>query len=571
MKASDYIIKYLAQNQTDKIFGYIGGMITHIVDSIATNPSVEMVNTVNEQGAGFAAEGYARYTNKTGVAIAISGPGATNFLTAVGNCYFDSIPVLFITGQVNTFEYKYDLPVRQIGFQENNISQMAKPVTKYSTMVSDVKNLRYELEKSLYLTQHGRKGPVLLDIPMDIQRMDLDFETQKSFFTSEEHINLESSLKREFDIREIVESIKNAKRPVILAGGGIQISGAQEVLRKFALRTGIPVITSLLGLDSVGGYENNMGFIGAYGNRYGNFALTRADLVLSVGTRLDSRQTGASADTFLKRAKLIRVDIDENEMNCSKIKSDISVVADAKDFLNKLNEEKFDIDIEAWNQRLKAYAKNYPSVYDMEKQIKEPNLFIEKLSDYLREDDVICVDVGQHQMWAAQSLKLKKGQRVFFSGGMGSMGFSLPAAIGAAVASNKRAVVITGDGGLQMNIQELEILKRRNLPVKVIVMNNFSLGMVRQFQEIYFENRCLSTVEDYSAPDFASVAQAYGIKGVCSSIKGNWEECLKTFMEDDSAGIFDVHLDSKTIVEPKLIYKTSLEDTIPDLNEASLS
>ena len=565
MKASDYIIRYLLENKIDKVFGYIGGMIAHIVDSIAINPEMEMINTLHEQGAGFAAEGYARYSNKTGVAIATSGPGATNLLTAVGSCYFDSVPTLFITGQVNTYEYKNDLPIRQRGFQETDIAAIAKPITKYSVMVSDAKNLRYELEKCLYLTQHGRKGPVLMDIPMNIQRADLNIEEEKSFFDSDEHKKLQQEIKPDFDISEVITLIKNAKRPVILAGGGIQISNAQAELETFLEKSQMPIVTSLMGLDCVNVYEHNMGLIGAYGNRYGNLTLANADLVLALGTRLDSRQTGTNTDLFLTNSKIIRVDIDKYELEHSTIKATVSIKSDAKSFLQRLNETEYNLTIDEWYKKLAEFKNKYPSTHDIKKEIKNPNLFIEKLSEFLKYDDIISVDVGQHQMWAAQSLNLKSSQRVFFSGGMGSMGFSLPAGIGATIASGKRSIIVTGDGGLQMNIQELELLKRRNLPIKIIVMNNSCLGMVRQFQELYFESRYLCTVEDYSAPDFSGIAKAYGVNGYKTDINKNWQEALKGFLADDKPGLLDVYFNRKTDVEPKLIVNQPIENMFPYL------
>lgn len=567
MKASDYIIEYLLKNKIDKIFGYIGGMIAHIIDSIAIEPKMEMINTLHEQGAGFAAEGFARYSGKTGVAIATSGPGATNLLTAIGSCYFDSVPTLFITGQVNTYEYKDDLPIRQRGFQETDIAEIAKPITKYSVMIKDAKDLRFELEKCIYLTQHGRKGPVLLDIPMNIQRAELNFEEEKSFFDSDEYKNLEKENKKEFDASEVIRLIKNAKRPVVLAGGGVQISNAQNELSTFLEKTQIPIVTSLMGLDSVNVYKYNMGLIGAYGNRYGNLALANADLVIALGTRLDSRQTGTNTDLFLKDATIIRVDIDKYELEHSKVKSQISVNLDIKDFLFSLNKEKYMINLDNWYNKLNEFKIKYPSTIDINKQVKEPNYFIEKLSEYAKEGDIISADVGQHQMWVAQSFNLKQNQRVFFSGGMGAMGFSLPVGIGASIGSGKRSIIVTGDGGLQMNIQELELLKRRNLPVKIIVMNNFCLGMVRQFQELYFESRCLCTVEDYSAPKFNEVAKAYGLKAKAIDIKGDWHEDLKNFLSDDTPGLLDVYFDQKTDVEPKLIVNQPIENMYPYLPE----
>jgi len=564
MKASDYIVEKMLEVGTDKVFGYIGGMITHLADSIFQNKNIEMINAIHEQGAGFMAEGYARNTDKIGIAIATSGPGATNLLTPITSCYFDSTPALFITGQVNTHEYKKFPNIRQCGFQETNIVDMAKPVTKYAVMVQSVEDLRYELEKCLYLAQNGRKGPVLLDIPMNIQRAEVDFSKMKSFFEEIENCSCQTNLD------ELKEILNSAKRPVILVGGGVRLANSTNELKDFLAKTNMPVVQSLMGLDTVSSdYKYNLGLIGAYANRYGNFTLANSDLILVLGSRLDLRQIGAKAETFARSAKIIQVDIDEHELDCDNLDK-ITIKSDIKTFLNELNKEKFNIEISDWQKKVLEWKNEYPSTKSIDGSTLMPNLVISKIFENLKNTDTVSVDVGQNQMWVAQSASIKEGQRIFFSGGLGSMGFALPCAIGAGI-EGQRAVVISGDGGFQMNIQELEVIKRRNLPVKMIVLNNQSLGMVRQFQEIYFEGRLQSTVEDYSAPDFAKVANSYGIKAQNLNADEITDKILKDFFSNNEPELLNIYLEQNTDLQPKLIFGQPIENMHPFLDKAEFS
>jgi acetolactate synthase-1/2/3 large subunit len=566
MKASDYIIEFLVDNKIDKVFGYIGGAIAHLYDSLDKNPNIEIVNTINEQGAGFAAEGYARITGKTGIATATSGPGATNLITPIGSCFFDSIPTLFITGQVNTYEYKYNKPVRQIGFQETDIVSIVKPITKYAVMVDNIKNLKYELEKSYFLTQHGRKGPVLIDIPMNIQRIDFNPKKQKSFFDSNEHKKL---IKNEFAIKynEIISMLKASKRPILLIGGGSRIANAEESILLFLKKTKLPIVYSLMGKDVVkDDYVYNLGLIGSYGNRYSNLALANADLIIVLGSRLDTRQTGTNLKTFAREAKIIHVDIDLNELN-AKIDVDLAINSDVKLIINKLLTYNFDLKINKWHSRLLQYKKSYPSTIGIDGQVKIPNKVIDIISKYSSNNDIISVDVGQHQMWVAQSFNTRGNQRVLFSGGMGAMGFALPTAIGASLSIKQRVIVIVGDGGFQMNIQELEIIKRRNLPIKVFILNNKNLGMVRQFQEIYFDKKYVGTRKDYSVPNFEAIGKAYGLKS-CTVLEMKYlDEIIKNVFNDNIPEIVNICLEEEmTMVEPKLIVNKPIEDMYPFLS-----
>ena len=550
MKLSDYLIKEIYNiSGCNKIFGYIGGMIAHIVDSIYQNQNVEMVNTINEQGAGFAADGYARINNKPGIAIATSGPGATNLITPMADCFFDSVPVLFITGQVNTYEYK-KYNIKQCGFQETDIVDMVKPITKYAKLITDPNDIKYELQKAIHIANSDRKGPVLLDIPMDIQRADID-ETKLKEFIPQNNIKTET----DFDYSLFLKT----KRPLILAGNGVNLSGATDKLENLLNKTNIPVVQSLHGIDCVkSDYTYNLGFIGTYGNSAGNLALYHSDLLLVLGSRLDIRQTGAKTD-FMNNKTIIQVDIDNNELECDKFNK-IKINSDISEFLEDLTENIKLSDISDWQKKC-TQLRNYFT--NDRKTFKLPTKILSKIYDILPKDTIITADVGQNQMWAAQSAFVKQGQRIISSGGLGSMGFSLPAAIGAAV-DGKPVIAITGDGGLQMNIQELEILKRRNLPIKIVVMNNKNLGMVRTFQELYFDNRTASTVYDYSAPDFAKVAEAYGIKSAKTKAENFDITEFKNDLLSDEPFLLDIEFEIHTQVEPRVQFGNTIADGIPD-------
>lgn len=571
MKASDYIIETLYEHNITKIFGFIGGAIAHITNSLHKNKKVELVNTIHEQGAGFAAEGYARSLGKIGVATATSGPGATNLITAIGSCYFDSVPTLFITGQVNTYEYKYNSKVRQRGFQETDIVSIIKPITKYAVLVDDARNLRYELEKSLYLAQHGRKGPVLIDIPMNIQRADINHADARSFFDSDEYIFLRDSVLpiQNDHINKFVDLLSKSSRPVFLIGGGVRCANAAELVRDFITKNEIPMVHSLMGHDVISSnYKYNLGLIGAYGNRYGNLALANSDLIVAIGSRLDTRQTGTNLNTFAREANIIHIDIDSSEFS-DELRTTLKINTDIKSFIEQILPHSLKFNTDTWKINLLHLKEKYPSTQDYRKNIKVPNIIVTSISKHARPTDLISIDVGQHQMWVAQSFKNQNEQRLFFSGGMGSMGFALPAAIGSTIGTKRRTIVIIGDGGFQMNIQELEILKRRRLPIKIIVLNNYSLGMVRQFQELYFDKNYPSTVEDYSVPDFTKIAKAYGIDAKPINYKDDFNLAIKEALENDEPYLLDIQIDYKyTEVEPKLVVGKPIEDMSPYLDRA---
>lgn len=574
MKLSDYVIDCLKQQGVSHVFEFIGGAIVHLLDSVSFRDDMECVSVRHEQAGAFAAEAYARMNGKLGVAMATSGPGALNLLTGIGSCYFDSVPCLFITGQVNTYEYKFDRPVRQIGFQETDIVSVAKPLTKYAVMVTEPDQIRYELEKAIYLAQNGRPGPVLLDIPMNLQRAQIEPDNLVSFYDSQEYMELSKTTELDdSQIAEIISMVSEAERPLILVGGGVRVSNSAEQLAVFAEKSGIPVVSSLMGLDVLS-HDNPLyaGLIGSYGNRYSNLILANCDLLLILGSRLDSRQTGTRPDTFGRGAKKIHIDIDHNELN-SKVEANLAVKANLNEFLEKIISH-LDAgsytkpNLSDWMKLIEDLKKRYPTYsFTPEGNEIEPNRFMELLSSKSDQFGSICLDVGQHQMWASQSFRLFSHQRLLNSGGMGAMGFALPAAIGATLASGDRALVIAGDGGFQLNIQELDTIVRLNLPIKIVVMNNSSLGMVRQFQDLYFEGRQQSTVNPN--PAFINIVRAYAIPVFQMKSMDEIEQ-MEQFLNIDGPAFIEVILEKKTEVHPKLVVNRPIEDMYPYLDREEL-
>lgn len=567
MKVSDYIATFLAATGCRCIFGYPGGAVTHLVDSIYQHEELKFIGACHEQAAAFAAEGYARAAKQNdaiGVAVATSGPGATNLITGIGSAYFDSIPCLYLTGQVNTYEYKGDAPIRQIGFQETDIVSIVKPITKYAVRVTRAEDIRQTLERAVHIVRTGRKGPVLVDIPMDIQRAEVDDSQLKGFVAMDS-----DQIKIELD--SVLQLLNASKRPILLVGGGIQLSGATQTLQEVATALRLPVVSSLMGKDA---FDNNSqlyaGMLGAYGNRYANLAVANCDLILAIGTRLDSRQVGTQPKTFARAARIIRVDIDQMELDHDIKDNELKIQADAGDFLSQVMLHKQDInpDTSDWLEQIKQYKHKYPDYASS--SFDDPNFLMTRCSKLLGDEDVVCLDVGQNQMWASQSLSITGASRLLISGGMGAMGFSIPCAIGAYYSGVKGKVyAFCGDGGAQMNLQELEVIRRNNLPIKIIVFNNQSLGMIRHFQEMYFESRYCATVTDYSAPDFCKIADAYGIKS--SRIEGMLDfSKVRTLLAEDGPVLIEMMLPHTTYVYPKLAVNRPIEDQEPLLSREEL-
>ena len=440
----------------------------------------------------------------------------------------------------------------------------------------EAEKIRYYLEKAVYLAQNGRPGPVLIDIPMNIQRAQIEPKKLESFFNSAEYKRMPNrSICSEVQIDGVVRLILAAKRPVVLVGGGVRTAKGVEELLVLIEKTGIPVVTSLMGLDAIP--HNNhafFGMIGSYGNRYSNLALANCDMLMILGSRLDSRQTGTRPEAFVRAAKKIHVDIDPNELN-AKISVDIAIRCDIKNFLAALNKKLAGhpmMDFSPWYKVIEGYKAKYPTYAAPTDSCSiDPNRFLEILSDNCSPGGIICLDVGQNQMWAAQSFHLKEGQRMLISGGMGAMGFALPAALGAAKAEpGKQVIVISGDGGIQINIQDMDTIAKHRLPIKIFILNNGCLGMVRQFQDMYFEGRHQATVIGYSCPDICKIAKAYGIPSYIIGRSDEIGNVVDKAMQTEGPVLVDVKLEQTIGVNPKLIVNRPIEDMYPYLDREEL-
>lgn len=559
MKLSDYIVLFLINKNITHVFGYPGGMVTHLMDSFDKfSDQIKVCTNYHEQACAFSACGYAQYSHKLGVAYATSGPGATNLMTGIANAYFDSIATLFITGQVNTYEQKGDTHVRQKGFQEMDVVSIVRPITKYATMIINAEDIRYELEKAYYYAMSGRKGPVVLDIPMDIFRAEINPEALKGFDEiKEDSVDY-------YQISEILKKyLLKAKKPIILAGAGISKANKIDEFRKLVEILKIPVVTSMIAIECLNSDSPyNFGFIGAYGHRYANFVTAKSDLIISIGSRLDSRQTGVDNKVFAENATLIRIDIDEKEISNKIKENEIQIICDIEKLLPALLNTEFEVSCEKWLETcnmLKSELK--------ELDCEIGNVMAKYLSIVVDEDAVITTDVGQNQVWIAQSFQIKSGQQILFSGGHGSMGYSLPAAIGAYYASEKPVICINGDGGIQMNIQELQLIAREEIPIKIIVLNNYSLGMIRHFQEMYFESNYVQTRKEkgYTPPDFTKIANAYGIRSINVTSVEQLEE-LRVILIDALPVLINIDLDNNTYVYPKLSIGKPIYDQDPLMN-----
>lgn len=569
MKLSDYVVAFLQKKGIRHFFGYQGTMIAHLVDSIERNLDTENHSSYNEQGAAFAACGYAQAKEECACAYATSGPGAVNLLSGVADAYYDSLPVIFLTGQLNTYEYSGIKGLRQQGFQETDIVAMAKPITKYAVQIRDAEDIVTELNKAYHIATTGRRGPVLIDLPMNIQRgevenpvYDMEFEEDVCGVEVEEAVETASAhILHGTDeaVRAICDELEQAKRPVIMLGHGVDSAVSQQKLIRFARSRQIPIITSVLA-KSVLAYDDpqNFGCIGgAYGHRYANMiANAKSDLLLCFGISLCTRQIGTKVNEFAKGAKIIRVDLDpynlqrnihENGENEIKILAETGTLIQALDKVPCREQE----GISDWMVVCSEIRENLQAVDDALPE-RYPNRMIGELSDMLKDTGAIAVDVGQHMVWSYQSFKNREGQKLLFSGGHGAMGYALPAAIGAYYATGKPTACICGDGAFQMNIQELEWVKRENLPVKIMVMNNEALGMIRHLQRDYFDCLFAGTTDGcgFASCDFSKVAAAYGIPSCrmhCEDVK----EEAPQFMEGQGPKLLEVMLEHGTFAYPK--------------------
>jgi acetolactate synthase-1/2/3 large subunit len=562
MQASDWIAETLVAQGVDTVYEVVGGMIANFIDALHRDGRVRIVSCHHEQAAGFSAEGHARMTGVPAVAMATSGPGAINLLTAVGSCHFDSVPAVFLTGQVNRSEQKGERPIRQLGFQETDIAAMAGPITKAAWRVRTAEELPARVLDAFELARSGRPGPVLVDIPMDLQRVEIGTPvTQARAAAAAEQID-------EGAVEHLLEDLRHASRPLILAGGGLRTGGAVAAFREMVDRLGAPVVTSLMGADALPfEHSSRVGLIGTYGNRWANVALARADFLLVLGSRLDIRQTGADTESFAAGRPIHHVDCDPGELN-NRIVGCHAVVAQLRPFIAAIVRAADARPLPeplAWRSEISELRDSSPDTGELP-DVKgiNPNELMHRLARSAAAATAFVADVGQHQMWAAQSLELGRDQRFLTSGGMGAMGSGLPLAVGACFASGGPVVLVAGDGGFQLNLQELQTVARNALPVKIVILNNRSHGMVRQFQESYFDGRYPSTCWGYSPPDFVAVAAAFGIDAQRVSGDEVLDEALDSMWRDPRAPhLLEIAIDTAANVYPKIAFGHPISEMEP--------
>jgi len=547
ISGSEILIECLKKEGVKHIFGYPGGVVLNIFDALYDNKDLRLILTRHEQGAVHAADGYARSSGKVGVALVTSGPGATNTVTGIATASMDSIPLVVFSGQVPTMLIGND------AFQEADIVGITRPCTKYNYLVKDVNDLARIVKEAFYIASSGRPGPVLIDLPKDVTVgkadfvwPELDIRSYKPTYEGNKWM-----------ITQGAHLIAKSKKPVIIAGGGVILSGAAKELREFAEHADIPVTMTLMGLGGFpGSHKLSLGMLGMHGTYYANKAVQDSDLIIAVGMRFDDRVTG-KVDAFAPNAKIIHIDIDPTSIK-KNVRVDVPVVGDVKRVLAVMNKvlkeevkEQWGEVRKAWLKQISAWRAERPQAYTHSDDIIKPQFVVEKIYELTKGDAIITTEVGQNQMWTAQFYKFDKPRTLLTSGGLGTMGYGFPAAIGAQFAHPEKLVIdIAGDGSIQMNIQELATAVINKLPVKVAILNNRYLGMVRQWQELFFDERYSHTKLDESVPDFVKIAEAYGAVGLRATKPSEVEPVLKEAFRIKKTVFMDFVVDWKEKVYP---------------------
>ena len=544
------IVKCLLEENVDTIFGYPGGAVIDLYDELSNCPDLTHVLVRHEQAAVHAADGYARVTGEVGVALLTSGPGATNGVTGIATAYMDSIPIVILTGQVPTPLIGND------AFQEVDIVGITRPCTKHNYLVNSKEELVEVMREAFHVARTGRPGPVLVDLPKDIIKDSIEFEDRKPIRMQSYQPNYEPHMGQ---VEKACRLITEARKPVLYVGGGVILSDGATELTELATKLNIPVTMTLMGLGAFPGHhELSMGMLGMHGTYTANMAVAESDLLISVGARFDDRVTG-KLDTFATNAKIIHIDIDPTSIS-KNVKVDVPIVADCKKALTAMNSwfnNQQDISVEAekakhqdWFNKITNWQELHPLGYQDEGEQIKPQYVVEMLDKLTNGDAIVATEVGQHQMWAAQFYRFSDPRRFLTSGGLGTMGYGFPAAIGAKLARpDKICIDIAGDGSIQMNIQELATARQYNTPVKIAILNNQFLGMVRQWQELFYDKRYASTVMDI-APDFVKLAQAYGAVGLRATKKSEVEDVIKEALAVDNTVLMDFKISREEGVFP---------------------
>lgn len=548
IKGAKILLECLSRLGVKDIFGYPGGAVIPIYDELYNFKDIKHYLSRHEQGSVHEADGYARSTGEVGVCLATSGPGATNLVTGIMTAHMDSIPLLVITGQVSSSLLGKD------AFQESDIVGITVPITKNNYLVQNIKDLPRILKEAYYIASTGRPGPVLVDIPRDIQLQEIPYDEFNKIY--EKNFVLEGYNPvyegHKGQIKTAIKMIKESKKPLIIAGAGILKANACEELKEFVAKTSIPVAMTLLGLGSFpGSHDLALGMIGMHGTTYANYSANEADLIIAAGIRFDDRVTG-NPQKFVPNAKIIHIDIDPAEIGKNKL-IDIPIVGDLKNVLAELNEKVPKLSHDEWIKKIKKWKKEFSLTYRKTEDDKLiPQEILYEINKIIKGNAIISTDVGQHQMWTAQYMTYENPHSIITSGGAGTMGFGLPAAIGAQVANpDKKVIAIVGDGGFQMTFQELMLVKEYKLPIKIFIINNSYLGMVRQWQELFHEKR-YSSVDLICNPDFIKIGEAYGIKSIQLKTKKDLKKHLKKILESNEAVLVECIVEKEENVYPMI-------------------
>ncbi len=561
MKGSRMVVESLKNEGVEKLFCYIGGSVIPIFDALYTyGHNIDRISPRHEQGGTHAADGYARSTGKPGVVLVTSGPGATNALTGIATAYMDSIPIVIITGQVSG---KY---IGTDAFQESDITGITMPITKANFLIKSSSDIAMTFKKAFYIANTGRKGPVLIDIPIDVQNEECEFNYPDSIEITgykPDYNSYSGQIKRAVDL------IRNSKQPLIISGGGIISSNAVEELNKFTEKFGIPVVNTLMGYGCDPGNSSlYLGGMGMHGSLYGNFAVSNCDLVIALGSRFSDRILG-DPEKFAPKAKIIHVDIDPAEIG-KNINADLSIIGSVKNILHEFNKNEPSTDFSTWLKMILDYKKLHPLEYKPSENMR-PQYVIQKSAEIFNEDTIVVTDVGQHQMWVPQFFPIRKSGIHLTSGGLGTMGFALPAAIGAKIGNpEKEVLMFSGDGGFQMNIQELTTIKKYNLDLKMIILDNAYLGMVRQWQQLLYGGRYSQTdMEDN--PDFVKVAQAFGIEAKRVNSKDECIDAIHQLKKTKKAMLLHIPVEREENVLPMVPAGKPLDEAVTEIKNNNLT
>ena len=567
---SDYVLKFLLEKKVKHVPLLIGGAISFMVDAFSRNKKIKYIPVANEQSASMIADAYSRSGAGYSCTMATSGPGATNLLTGIACSYFDSIPSLHICGQVNTYEqqgfHKSTKKVRQVGFQETDIINMSKPITKFSYKLKNPKDIKYILEKAYYISTTGRPGPVLIDIPMDHQKVKLNINKLKSF-----KVPKNKKFNSFYKLKQFKKLIDKSEKPTIILGGGIKNSNSKKKLNKFLNKFNIPIVATWSGTDLLDHDDKRyIGNIGVYGNRSANLITQNSDLLICLGTRLDTRVTGGKPNTFGQKAKKIVVDVDKYELSKQRgLKVDLKLNYDLNVFFDAFEKIKSKT---IYRNNWLRIGKNlkekfsYSNLKINKSKYVNPYFFIKELSKNLDKNSIVIGDTGSHLAWTMQSFKIKYGQQLFSAFGNSPMGYALPASIGAKLINKKsRVVSINGDGSIQLNVQELQTLSKLNLPIKIIIFNNNGYGIIKQFQELYLNERYEASNRIVTNPNFKVLSKGFNINYNVIKKNSNLKK-LKKIINSKKPEILEIKINENEKIIPKLEFGRPIDDLSPKIN-----